>query len=355
MDYAKQKLLNGPSELRDDNKTGSLACLSIRFALEFNMDNISRDIAFAQVERHMRLCIAAPAGLEKLITIPGSEPLLAEAAYELVNATHTNAVRHPAKHSALDCIDRGRRGELVAALLIMQACDVARSINGGRRWVSVADFMEALLPESKYNTLVQSRPTFSRTENDCEMTFKTIFEDYGMWFNHVIRIETYEMLSINHLWKFITRGAMILCATNQLGIDIVLPVCQMAQNLGPDSVTAIIIQVKNAKNFGTELVKSLYDGMDSAIPSAIFPESELTTEAPEPNEVTPKPIIRLVFALASPEPAMVFRPGTEVEHHCDAFTTFDIWLAGLSEETFKQIGVDLELYQVLLEHSLLPH
>src|SRR5258708_1614615 len=200
MDYAKQKLLNGPTELRDDNKTGSLACLSIRFALEFNMDSISRHVAFAQVERHMRLCIniAATAGLEKLITIPGSEPLLAEAAYELVNATHTNAVRHLAKHSALDCIDRGRRGELVAALLIMQACDVARSINGGRRWVSVADFMEALLPESKYNALVQSKPTFSRTENDCEMTFKTIFEDYGMWFNHVIRIETYEMLSINH-------------------------------------------------------------------------------------------------------------------------------------------------------------
>ncbi len=154
MNYAKQKLLNGPTELRDDNKTGSLACLAMRFALEFNIDNISRDVSFAQVERHMRLCIATTAGLEKLITIPGSEPLLAEAAYELMKATQTNAVRHLAEHSDLNCIDRGRRGELVAALglLIMQACDAARSITG-QRWVSVAGFMEALLPESKYSEL----------------------------------------------------------------------------------------------------------------------------------------------------------------------------------------------------------
>jgi hypothetical protein len=42
MDYAKQKPLNGPSELRNGNWAGSLACLSIRFALEFNMDETAR-------------------------------------------------------------------------------------------------------------------------------------------------------------------------------------------------------------------------------------------------------------------------------------------------------------------------
>ena len=357
MNYAKQKLLNGPTELRDDNRAGSLACLSIRFALEFNIDNVSRDVTFAQVERHMRLCIATTAGLEKLITIPGSEPLLAEVAYELMKATRTNAVRHLAEHSDLNCIDRGRRGELVAALLIMQACDAARSITG-RRWVSVAGFMEALLPESMYNTLVESTPTFWRTNDDREMTFGAMFKDYSMWFNHIIRIEKHEMISINHLWKFITRGAMILCATNQENIDIVLPVCDTTRNLGPDSVTAIIIQVKNAEDFGRKYNKSLYDGMDSAVTSTIFSESKSTTGAPERKEVTPKPVIRLVFALASPEPAVAFRPGAEVkrhETHHYAFTTFDIWLAGLSEETFKQIGADLEPYQALLERSLLPH
>jgi hypothetical protein len=138
MDYARQKLLNGPNELRDSKSTGALACLSVRFALEFNMDVSARDVSYVQVEQHMRLCIAATAGFEKLITIPGSEPLLAEAAYHLMMDTQRNAVRHLANHSDLNCIDRGRRGELVAALLIMQTYDAARAISG-RRWVSVVN------------------------------------------------------------------------------------------------------------------------------------------------------------------------------------------------------------------------
>jgi len=36
-----------------------------------------------------------------------------------------NPVRHLAEHSDLNCVDRGRRGELVAALIIMQARDAA--------------------------------------------------------------------------------------------------------------------------------------------------------------------------------------------------------------------------------------
>jgi hypothetical protein len=89
------------AELRKGNWAGSLACLSIRFGLEFDMDETARDVTLAQVERHMRLCIPATAGLEKSITIPGSEPLLAalhkfirrlEAAYELMKGTGTNAV-----------------------------------------------------------------------------------------------------------------------------------------------------------------------------------------------------------------------------------------------------------------------
>jgi hypothetical protein len=34
-----------------------------------------------------------------------------------------------------------------------------------------------------------------------------------------------EMMRAEHLWKFITRGEMIVCPVNYGGIDIVLPVC----------------------------------------------------------------------------------------------------------------------------------
>ena len=43
-------------------------------------------------------------------------------------------------HSDLNCIDRGRLGQLVETLLIMQAYNSARE---SRRWVSVISFMEA--------------------------------------------------------------------------------------------------------------------------------------------------------------------------------------------------------------------
>ncbi len=84
MVLAKVKLLDGLSSLNEDNRSGSLACLSVRFVLEFNQGGTAGDIARTQVERHMRLCLAATAGRETFITLAGSEPLLAEAAYELV-------------------------------------------------------------------------------------------------------------------------------------------------------------------------------------------------------------------------------------------------------------------------------
>ena len=275
-----------------------------------------------------------------------------------------NAVRHLAVHSDLNCIDRGRCGELVAALLIMQSYDAAREET--KRWVPMVKFMEALLPPSKFNDLLQSRPTSWPMDYDNHTTFGEMFKEYGMWFNHVIKIERKGMISIAHLWKFIVRGAMVLCATNQEGIDIVLPVCHVEQNLGPDSVTTIIIQVKNAKNYTGTLQGRLFNQMDPVVKSVIFSEPRVDSDSDsdpdsnptttEPMKKTRKPVIRMVFALASPEPAAVFRDQPKKRHHIDGFTAFDIWLAGLSDKAYRQIkDEDLVHYQTLLERFLVPH
>jgi len=345
LDFAKEKLLDGSLALTEHDRLGSLACLSVRFALEFNMDGTARDVICAQIERHMRLCIAATARLEKLVTLAGSEPLLAEAAYELMEGSE---VRYLADHSDLGCIDRGRRGELVAALLIMRAYDVARPARGWRydvkRCVSVVEFMKALLPESEYGTLCNSLPTVW-CENE-EKPFKKAFEDYGMWFNHVIKIEDKKMLSVDCLWKFVMRGAMILCGNGQDGIDIVLPVCHTKRKLSPDSMTAIMIRVKNAERFKKEVKKTLFDAMNP-FDLGIFSENG-------PSNIT-KPVIRLVLALSSPEAGVIFPKRASHQRHLNAFTSFDIWLAGLSKDTYKQIGGDLKSYEALLERSLRPH
>ena len=82
IDFAKHKLPDGPTALaNNDDRPGSLACLSLRFALEFCMDGTARNVTYAHaeshmtfyLERHMRLCVAATTGFEKLVTVAGSE------------------------------------------------------------------------------------------------------------------------------------------------------------------------------------------------------------------------------------------------------------------------------------------
>ena len=80
MDLAKEKLLDGPIALHKNNLSGSLGCLSVRFALQINVNETARDIARTQVERHMRLYLSATPEWDNLVTVTGSEPLLAEAA-----------------------------------------------------------------------------------------------------------------------------------------------------------------------------------------------------------------------------------------------------------------------------------
>lgn len=342
MDLAKTKLLDGPPTL-GENRSGSLACLSVRFALEFNMDRIAGDIACTQVERHMRLCLAATAGRDTLVTVAGSEPLLAEAAYELMKGTQSNPVHHLAHHSDLNCVDRGHRGELVAALLIMRACDAARAVSSGRRWVPVDIFMQELLPPDEYDTLKESLPTFYRDGENKQ--FAATFKDYGIWFNHVIKVENDNIFSADHLWKFITRGAMILCSDNQAGVDMVIPICHTQQVLSRNSVTAILIQVKNAEKYQFTIDKRLFDKMNPIDHLFQVPDID-----------NPKPVIRIVFALAAVDAGINFPKARQCDHrHNDEFTAFDVWCAGLGDKTFKHMDGDLASYRLLLERSLRSH
>src|SRR6266851_6509400 len=137
---------------------------------------------------------------------------------------------------------------------------------------------------------------------------------------------------------------MILCSHNQDGIDIVLPVCATKGNLSCDSVTAILIQVKNAKRIGCSIDQAIFDGMDP-LSVGLF------------DEGSQKPVIRMVFALTSSTPGVLFPATREYTSTRSGggseITAFDIWCAGLS--SFKNIGDDLTSYQFLLERSLQPH
>jgi hypothetical protein len=340
LEFAKQKLLDGKRRLEKKDSSGSLACLSVRFALEFDMASNFRAVTCKQIERHMRLCLAATMGCKTLITFVGSEPLLAEAASQLMHGSMANPVSCLANHPDLHCIDRGRRGELVAALILMQARDMAARLlppMHRARWVSVSTFMEALLPEQAYIALEGSRPTSWRAGED--KPFVETFQGYAIWFNHVIKVQHDTLINAGHLWSFITRGAMLICAQNQSAVDIVIPICLETERLSRKTVSAILIQVKNSSRYGNEVNTKLFDYL-CPFKVGLFDKGS-----------TPRPIIRMVFALASQKSEVHF---PEVSESCNKFTSFDIWCAGLS--CFRSVNKDdLASYQVLLNRSLQPH
>ena len=336
MMFAQRKLLCGESTLRRNNGPGILACLSVRFALEFNPDRVSRVIACRQVELHMRLCLAATSGFERLVTISSSEPLLAEAARDLLQNTSMDPIDHLVQHSHLGCIDLGRRGELVAIFIVMQARDRAAKEKG---WMSVPEFMEALLPSTHHEELRSSTLWLEGGHKSFSETFK----GYGMWFNHVVRVDSSEMLSAENLCKFLTRGAMVVCRENQFGVDIVLPACLMDQNLSKDMITAIYIQLKNDKTYKRGNDRGLLNIMNPFL-LGLFSEGK-----------QPHPIVRVVLALTSKENGVLFPTRrTREPRYPDEFTAFDVWCAGLSGDTFNHIGENLEPYRVLLDRSLQP-
>jgi hypothetical protein len=346
MRLAQMKLLHcdGPISKSKLNSAGILACLSVRFALEFDLSCPStRSVQATQVERHLRICLAASPGLDCLLTVAGSEPFLAKAAEEILDLSGKSAAELLAHHKELNCIDRGQRGELVALLLIMQARDMAtkqdNETSGGHGWVYVGDFMKALFPQGKHQALFTVLPARYRANED--VSIANTFKDSKIWFNHIIKIEDGDMLHVSELWKFVSRGAMILCPPGQYGIDIVIPVCFKGTTLERNNMTAILIQVKNATRHRGRISGNLFNYMDP------FDVGLFSSD----DDSGPLPVIRLVFALASDVNRIAMAPHPTRRHHVDKFTAFDIWLAGTSSETFGCIGADQNSYLHLLERS----
>jgi hypothetical protein len=168
------KLLDGQAELDvTDHITRlnrMLTCFSVRFPLEFNFaDPEAHTLVRKQVENHMRLCTTMTSEFELLLTTVGSEPLLAEAAKDAMDETGQSPVKHLSSYMDVNCIDRGQRGELVAALLIMQARDsVAKS--EGTRPIYLIDFLERLLggPATLFVRLCHLPYVSKRTDQSLE-------------------------------------------------------------------------------------------------------------------------------------------------------------------------------------------
>jgi hypothetical protein len=330
--FATSKLLAGDDPIntyRRDLPSApldkALASFSVRFPLEFDFSHRdTRAIVGKQIERHMRLCTVAESEFDPLFSTVGSEPLLAEAASYFMNTPETTPVKLLRSYMDNDCISVGEGGELVAALLVMQARDEL-AMSTGERSVGVIEFMEKLVKCPELRTVL---PRIARNNED-GLQFENAFQDSQIWMNHVLKVRDTDLIKVKHLWTFVTRGAMILCPNGQRGVDLVIPVVHSSSQgvLSRHNMTAILIHVKNDQAF-TSVRSHLFDAMDP-LTIGVFDSTQQS-----------RPIIRMVFALASNTCGVTCL--TPDDHSPEIardgqYTAYDFWCRGLDTETFPVI------------------
>lgn len=223
--------------------------------------------------------------------------------------------------------------------------------DGAQRVVRVIDFLQALLPESCHEQLKCHIQSECLTLESSTETLGDTFKNAHIWFNHFIRVYT---LDVDCLWHYIVRGAAIICANNHGGSDLLIPIlfnnCLLKEN-----VSAILVQVKNDPFYQANIISDTFERMNPFGISRVFSE-ELQS---------PRPVIRMVFALASGTPAIKFGYPASTHPTCSCeqntqlkaqkngstpkFAAYDIWCAGTSSETFRVIQEhENYIYQELL-------
>jgi hypothetical protein len=253
---AKRKLIL-TSSASGAQPIGKLAAIDVILNINYEANRIaSRNIQEAMVARHARLIYAIPSHREYTRTGYSSEPLLAEAAHQLVyewekkepsflidtlNMNNDNGV-----------LNRGHAGEMVARLILSSAyrrAVVEESASGGNSpnfsaGCSLITFIKQLFSDPHAEMILECAPD---NVQDGEK-FKDAFRDTTLRFTHFITMSSRSNDGdhcpwTNIVWAAFVRGAAIIGKDT---MDFIIPLLDGKNNkIGESTVTAIIIQVKN--------------------------------------------------------------------------------------------------------------
>ena len=320
--YAVAKLLNAddpPEELSNDQV---LACLSQRFPIEFNSTNyISQEKERKQVEGHMRVCLKIDAAFETMSTTSSSEPILSEAAYFIMQKQSFNAPKALKLVMEGFSISKGDRGEFLVLLLLILARDATvgpadefgRPLKG-KRWFGLTDF---LCGQVFRKQTIPSRFVDANSIYALDMLPKD-FPNAQLHCSHFMKVHERKAIDITSLLLLQGRGAAVLCANNQTGIDAINVFLRDGTQLVEGNVGLILHQVKNDSKYSTKPLQKLFDAMDP------YDIGILEEGAPA------LPLIKIVFALAARIASLnVVRHSPTKEYPA---VVYEIWCAGISPD-----------------------
>ncbi|KAF8587864.1 hypothetical protein K439DRAFT_1630317, partial [Ramaria rubella] len=306
--FAAAKLQSG-----QDPNAVQIAPLAVRLPLTFNsMTPEGRDAEQLQVESHMRICLKIEPASDAMYTIAPSEPALLE------------------KFMSNRFLSKGDRGEQACMLLMLLAHDQA--CHRFRKTVPVTDFLTNLFAE-QHRVAILDAQLFEGEES-----LKDMFKDSWVHFTHFVKVTDYTVIDRKFLLRMMVRGAAILCADNQLGVDAIIPACYKGKTLEIENITPILAQ------FSENVFRLSHSG--SALFANMDPEYigvfSTNTKADLP------PAIKLVMSLGTPtslfsctppkkRPSLALKqlPSVSPNH-------YEFFAAGLSHEIFRPIRSDKE-------------
>ena len=335
---ARAKL--NPKNAFSQDHHAQLACLAIRIGLDFDASReVGRKMEIELVESYMRIVFAVPEHREYMRTGTPSEPILAEAAAQLLNWESSPPLEQLAPMALNNAFQRGilargDRGEMVARLLWTLSHDrVSRDNHKSdvvefHKPIPVLDFLRALFHENHWDKIRDAKPM----GNEDGPTLSMAFDKAYIQFSHFIDGMDYN-IGLKQVYRLLLRGAALSCHRNQESINILTPILFGS----PDSTTL--------RRSNTSVLQAQVKNRNVA--EGIILNPTLAQSNPE------LPVLSLVHELGTLDSSVKCTPSFQRArkfhtHH------YQIVSRGCSSKTFRVIPESVEtIFPMLLGSNLL--
>jgi hypothetical protein len=367
LEFAVQKLLCGDLKSGNLGKAQVYAVLSQCLALDANTPQYfvnaespleAVETMRVQIANHMRVCVSVGDGIESLRAIASSEPILLEAASYIMIFGKFHLPLALSIVLGGFCISQGDRGELLVASFFTWACDqvIFNKLPRPREqpcfYFSVRDLFESLFSASTFASMLGDLPSLCHSTATQRPFGEVFVKDKAMMhFNHVIKPQEQKILARRYLLAFMARGAAALGANCQPGLDAVYPYLYDGIDLNVKQVGFIIVQVKNDSNANRS-------GVDAFKKMDPF-KCGLLNDLDKEDGRFPIPIIRILFSLSGPGPAVTHQTYESPSEGATIlggdgqplFTSYDYVCSGVSPEILRPVEDTPDIWAALVNKT----
>ncbi|KAG8726427.1 hypothetical protein FRC10_007135, partial [Ceratobasidium sp. 414] len=306
--FARMKLAGKDRDVLDD--TGRLAVLGVRIGLSFDRSRAEARLTEDRlVEGHMRVAFAIPKHREYIYADALSEPVLAEAAAQLMYINETwKSLKVLFDWCNHGLIAKGERGELLARLLLTKAHDhvISPGLTPGgipefTRPIFLREFLGALVGEENRDRIFNARPN---NMPDGPTLGDSALGKAKLNFTHWAKAGDNSVVTDEAAWIALGRCFAWQCFDYQPEVDLITPLMLPSEDdkLGRYTVSAVFWQIKNRTK--TPRVDIDAERLKFFSP---YPADQKTPSPVTAEDANSRPYLTVVLSLgvqvAEPEPA----------------------------------------------------